>query len=102
MSCENIGNDSLVWSFDIDNGNIGIMNVTSPLLNTEEKAEELAMALFLKNSFAINPISFSTWVTDHFLNKIIKVGGLNYVIKSINTTGDDTKIVTSINGERYD
>jgi len=102
MSCTNVENEELIWKFDIQNNNTGVMNISSPLLNTKEKAEEAAMAAFLKNSFAINPINFSTWVTDHYLNKVIKVGGLNYLIKSITTAGDDTKIVTAISGERYD
>ncbi len=105
MSCTNVENENktnLIWTFDIHNNNTGIMNISSPLLNTEARAEEAAMAAFLKNSFAINPVDFSTWVTDHFLNKVIKVGGLSYIIKSINTAGDDTKTVASISGERYD
>ncbi len=101
-TCENVKNESLIWSFDISNGNTGVMSISSPLLNTEERAEEAAMSAFLKNSFALNPVNFSTWVTEHFLNKVIKVGGLNYLVKSITTTGDDTKIVTTIIGERYD
>ncbi len=102
MSCENVNNAGLIWSFDIHNGNTGIMNIASPLLNTEAKVEEAAMSAFLKNSFATNPVNFGTWVLNHYLNKVIKVGGLNYLIKSITTAGDDTKIVASISGERYD
>jgi len=102
MSCENVNSEELIWSFDIQNNNEGIMNISSPLLNTEERAEEAAMAAFLKNSFSINPVNFSTWVTGHFLNKVIKVGGLNYIVKSITTAGDDTEIVATISGERYD
>ncbi len=102
MSCTNVDSEGLIWKFDIRNNNTGVMNISSPLLNTKEKAEEAAMAAFLKNSFAINPVDFSTWVTDYYLNKVIKVGGLNYLIKSITTAGDDTKIVTAISGERYD
>jgi len=105
VSCSNIEGGAevnLIWSFDINNGNTGVMNISSELLNTKERAEEAAMSAFLKNSFAVNPVDFSTWATNHFLNKVIKVGGLSYIIKSITTAGDDTEIVATISGDRYD
>jgi len=102
MSCENVELNGQVFQFDIDNNNIGIMKVSNTLLNTEDRAEELAMSLFLKNSFAKNKVSFVTYVTDHLLNKVIRVDGKDYLITQIITTGDESKITSSISGVRYD
>ena len=101
-TCENVDNEGLLWKFEINNGNVGVMKITDALLYTEERAEERAMSEFLRNSFAKNPVNFSTYVTYHFLNKTIKVGGLNYTIDTITTTGDEKKIVATIGGKRYD
>ncbi len=94
--------DNLSWEFDIGNNNTAKMVVTDPLLDTKERAEERAMAEFLKNSFAINSISFTTSRDDLILNQTIKVGGLNYIIKSIGNAVDDVQIGISVNCERYD
>jgi len=101
-TCENVKEDGIVFQFDINNGNTGVMNISNVLLDSHDKAEEASMAAFLHNSFAINPVDFSTYITNHFLNKVIKVGGLNYLIKSIDTSGNDTLISVNIRGERYD
>ena len=102
MSCENVESNGQVFQFDIDNNNIGIMKVSNTLLNTEGRAEEMAMSLFLKNSFAENKVSFSTYVTSHFLNKVVRVDGRDYIVTQITTTGDESEITTSISGVRYD
>ncbi len=102
MSCENVTDQSLLWQFEIRNGNEGVMSITDPLLDTEARAEERAMSEFLKNSFAHNPVNFSTYVTTHILNKIIKVGGLNYLVKGLTISIDKVKVVVKVQGVRYD
>lgn len=101
-TCNTSGNDGLQWQFEIDNGNTGVKIITDPLLDTEERAEERAMAELLRNSFATNSLNYSTHITKHILNKVIRVGGLNYIIRNITTTVESVKIVVKIGGVRYD
>ncbi len=101
--CENNSlANNLLWEFDIQNNNTAKMSITDELLDTRERAEERAMSEFLKNSFAQNSISFKTTLTWLVLNQVIKVGGLNYIIKSISPTIDDRSMLVSIQAARYD
>jgi len=102
MICENVNGKKLLWEFTINNGNTGIMRISDPLLDTEERAEERAMSEFLRNAFAINSIGFTTYLTDLMLNNIIIVGGLNYLVKGISVAVTEISVVVGIEGVRYD
>lgn len=91
-----------VWKFQIENGNTGMMSVVDPLLDTEERAEERALSEFLKNAYAVNSISFLTWMTTLYLNQVVEVGGMPYLIKSIGYSGDAIKIIITVGVTRYD
>ena len=90
------------WKFIIENGNIGVMSVTDPLLDTEERARERAYSEILKNGYASNSVSFSTFITSLNLNDVVEVGGVPYLIKSISYNGDSKKIIVNIGAVRYD
>ncbi len=103
MECENNNlSNNLLWEFDIQNNNTAKMSITDVLLDTQERAEERAMSEFLKNAFAQNAITFKTSLTWLVLNQVIKVGGLNYIIKSISPMINDNSMLVSINAVRYD
>ncbi len=103
VECENSGiSNGLLWEFDLQNNNTAKMAITDELLDTQERAEERAMSEFLKNAFAQNSITFKTSLTWLVLNQVIKVGGLNYIIKSISPTMDASSMLVTIQAVRYD
>ncbi len=101
--CENNSlANNLLWEFDLQNNNTAKMAISDELLDTQERAEERAMSEFLKNAFAQNSISFKTSLTWLVLNQVIKVGGLNYIIKGISPMINDRSILVTIRAVRYD
>ena len=92
----------LQWKFQIENENTGSMIVSDPLLDTLASATERANAEFLKNSYKIREVNFSTYRTDITKNMVISVRGLDYLVRSIMTSKDEVGIKTRIRGERYE
>jgi hypothetical protein len=77
------------WNFQINNGNTGETNISDPLLDTEERAEERAKSEFLKNSYSLHEIRFKTYITNLKLNQIVRIKGVPYIIKNIDITVDN-------------
>lgn len=90
------------WKFKITNGNTGEMTVSDPLLDTETAASERAKSEFLKNSYKLIEIRFTTYRTDFTKNMVINVKGLPYLVKGIGTTIDGTTLKTTIRAVRYE
>lgn len=90
------------WKFQITNGNTGEKTIVDPLIETEVIANERAKSEFLKNSYKLNEISFSTYRTDLAKNMEISVYGMTYLVKSISATTNAVSIKTRIRAVRYD
>ncbi len=89
------------WKFQIENGNTGEMNISDPLLESEALAQERAMSEFLKNSYKLNEVRFSTHLTNLVKNQVINIYGLPYLVKSISTVVTSLSIKTNIRAVRY-
>lgn len=92
----------LEWKFQIDNGNIGQLNISDQLLDTEALATERAKSEFLKNSYKRNEVTFSTYRTDMNKNDTINIYGIPYLVKSITTQIDGVTMKTKIKAVRYE
>lgn len=92
----------LEWLFQIENGNTGEMVVSEALLDSEAIASERAESEFLKNSYKLNEVRFTTHRTDLIKNMTINLYGIPYLIKSINTTINEASIKSNIRAVRYD
>ena len=92
----------LQWSFTIANGNKGNMNVSNTLIDTEAIAKERAMSEFLKHSYKLREINLNTYRTDFKKNDVVKVRGLNYLVKGITTTVTSVAMVTTLRMVRYE
>lgn len=90
------------WKFQITNGNDGVIIISDPLLDNLTAATERAKSEFLKNSYKVREIRFTTYRTDFTKNQTINVQGLPYLIKGITTQADDKSIKTSIRAIRYE
>ena len=90
------------WKFQIDNGNVGEKTISDVLLETEALAEERAQSEFLKNSYKLNEVTFSTYLTNIVLNQVINIYGVPYIVKSLNTRVDEVSIKTKIRAIRYE
>lgn len=90
------------WKFSVDNGNIGVMNVSDPLLDTIESATERAKSDFLRNAFMLKEVRFTTYLTDFAKNDVISVKGLSYMIKGITTVITSKSIKTQLRCIRYE
>lgn len=90
------------WKFNITNGNTGEVTISDPLLDVYGAAEERALSEFLKNSYRIREITFTTYRTDFTKNMVINVQGLPYLVKNITTIVDRKTIKTKIKGIRYE
>lgn len=105
MACISEDENGIVvksWSFEIQNGNTGIMTVVDPLLDNIDRARARALSEFLKNSYANNSMSFTTWLTTLYQNEVIEVGGMPYLVKSVGYSGDMVKIIITVGITRYD
>ncbi len=96
------GVTSKEYKFQIMNGNTGEVIIVDPLLETEAQAEERAMSEFIKQSYELREITFSTHIDTLYLNQVINVLGLPYLIKSIDVAVDDKSIVHGIKAVRYE
>lgn len=92
----------LEWKFNIPNGNTAEMIVSDPLLDTFSAAQERAKSEFLKNSYRLREVKFSTYRTDFSLNDTINIEGLPYLVKSLTTSIDKTMIKTTVRAIRYE
>lgn len=92
----------LEWKFQISNGNTGELVISDALLDTEELATERVKSEFLKNSYKLNEIRFTTPLTNFVKNQVINIYGIPYIIKSIGTEINETSIKTSIRAVRYE
>ena len=90
------------WLFQISNGNTGKLVISDPLLDTTASATERAKSEFLKNSYKVRSVTFSTYRTDIEKNMTINVRGLPYLVKSIGTSINQTSIKTLIKAIRYE
>ena len=90
------------WKFQIDNGNIGEMMISDPLIDSEAIAAERAKSEFLQNSYKLNEVTFETHLTDFAKNDTINIYGIPYLVKAITTTVDKTMIKTKVKAVRYD
>jgi len=93
---------ALEWKFQIDNGNVGELAISDELLDTELLATERAKSEFLKNSYKLNEIQFTTYLTNITKNMTINVYGVPYLVKSINTVITPITIKTSVKAVRYE
>jgi len=93
--------DLIEYKFQISNGNTGEVIISDPLLDTFALAQERAKSEFLKQSYELGEVRFSTYLTDFVLNQVIKVKGLNYLIKGLTTTVTKTAIKTNVRAIRY-
>ena len=91
-----------IWKFQIDNGNIGEKNISDVLLDTEALATERAMSEFLKNSYKLNEVTFTTHLTSLVKNMVINVHGVPYIVKSLNVTITEVSIKTRVRAVRYE
>ena len=90
------------WKFNISNGNTGEITISDPLLDTYALALERAKSEFLKQSYRIREVKFSTHRTDFTKNMTINIGGLPYLVKALNTTITSSTIKTTIRAIRYE
>ena len=90
------------WQFQITNGNTKEVVINDPLLDYEAIAEERAMSEFLKGSYRLKQVSFSTHVNGLVLNDVINVRGLPYLVKSIRTSIDKVHVINTIRAARYE
>jgi len=90
------------WKFQIENGNTGELTKSDPLLDTESLAQERALSEFLKNSYKINEIRFSTHETFMTKNMVINVYGIPYLVKSLTTLITSKSIKTEVRAIRYE
>lgn len=90
------------WKYNITNGNTGEIVISDPLLDSVERATERAKSEFLKNSYRLKQITFTTQRTDIVKNMIINVQGVPYLVKSISTVITKTAIKSKIRGIRYE
>ena len=90
------------WEFRLLTGNTGKLTISDPLLDSRERAEERAKSEFLKNSYKLNTVTVKTYRTDIKLNDILRVRGLPYLVKDIQTVITDRSIVNSIRMVRYE
>lgn len=90
------------FTFDAQNGNTLVKNISDELLDTEERAEARAHSEFLQNSFRRNVVKFKTYITEIKLNNVVDVEGLPYLAKDILISIDNHKMVLNITGVRYD
>ncbi len=89
------------WKFQIENGNTGEMVISDALLDNEDLATERAKSEFLKNSYILKEIRFTTPLTNIVKNMVINVYGVPYLVKSVQTTINSVSIKTSIRAVRY-
>ena len=89
------------WKFQIENGNTGSMIISDPLLDSLALATERSNSEFLKNSYKIKEVKFTTYRTDITKNMTINVGGLPYLVKSIHTSIDSKSVKTTVRAIRY-
>ena len=89
------------WKFSIPNGNTGEVIISDPLLDSLTVATERAKSEFLKSSYEIKEVKFTTYRTDLTKNMVINIHGLPYLVKSKTTTLDKVSIKTQIRGVRY-
>ena len=90
------------WKFNITNGNTGTVIISDPLLDTVAAATERAKSEFLKNSYKVREIRFTTYRTDFTKNMTINVKGLPYLVKGITTAVDSKSVKTNIRAVRYE
>ncbi len=90
------------WKFQIENGNTGEAIISDQLLDTETLATERAKSEFLKSSYKLKEIRFSTYRTDIVLNMVINIYGSPYLVKSVVTPIDPVSIRTSVRAVRYE
>ena len=100
MACN--GRNRKTFRFEITRDGTGTLTNSNELLNTKERAEEYAKAMFIVHAFITSVITFTTYLTDINLNDIVKIRGLNYFVIGITTNVDNVKIQSSITCERYD
>lgn len=90
------------FKFQITNGNTGEKVISDPLIDSYAIAEERAKSEFLKSSYKMREVRFSTWRTDIIKNMIINVRGLPYLVKSLSTLTDNKSIKTTVRAVRYE
>lgn len=90
------------WKFQINNGNTGEVIISDPLLDTFGAATERATSEFLKSSYRLREVKFSTYRTDLSLNDTINIVGLPYLVKSISTIINSKEIKTTVRCLRYE
>ncbi len=90
-----------LWTFEIAKDLTGTLRIQDQLLNTSTKAKERAMSEMLKNSYTMAGFSFKTYLTDLSINDIVKIKGVNYLVKNI-STGIGKEMISEIGVIRYD
>ena len=90
------------WKFQIENGNTGEVIISDALLDTEALATERVKSEFLKMSYKLNEVRFSTFLTNIVKNMVINIYGIPYIVKSVGTTIDSVSIKTNIRAIRYE
>ena len=90
------------FKFQIGNGNVGEKTISDVLLDTYALAEERAKSEFLKNSYELNTITFTTHLTNLTNNQTINVYGIPYIIKSLHYTINAVSIKATVKAVRYD
>ena len=91
-----------MFEFIVQNGKSGEMLITGDFFGDEATAKERAVSEFVDNAFAYEYITFSTYLTNITVGKIIKVNGRSWKVIDVNISADPVKIMSSIKAERYE
>ena len=90
------------WKFEIEEPKGDKTSIfINDLLDSEDRARERAEAEFLKLAYKTKKISITTHRTDIKLNEVYRVGGLPYIVKSIQMS-IGVGILNKIDLERYE
>ena len=90
------------WKFRISNGNTAEMIISDQLLDTINSATERAKSEFLKNSYKLREVRFSTHLTNFTKNMVINIQGLPYLVKSIGTVVNMKSMKITVRAIRYE
>lgn len=99
---EETDKEILEFEFLLENGKSGITTVSSPLLDTEARAEARATSEFLQKAYKKKQVQFKTFRTDIKLNEIILIEGLKYILKSSTTQVTEKSVISTITALRYE
>ncbi len=89
-------------SFVLENGESGEKIIINPFLDNDIISKQRAMAEFLLFSYNKRSIDFGTYITHFEINKVIKIGGLKFIIIKQDIDANEVSIINKYEGVRYE